>query len=113
MYYIFNGSLKNTIYQALQSVKGDGFWDMKPHQKCVEITQIPTSNTDDTPIRDYRTVFILETLFAPQDAQLEAQAKALADYWTSEAINAHGFLAITDVQTQGKTKQELDILLDV
>lgn len=88
-YFVFHNSLKNQIKDAIPDEAG--FFDFKPHQKLVGKTQIPTSNTDKTPIAEYRTVFILETVFSEKYAELKAQAEKLAEFFSddSEAILAY------------------------
>jgi uncharacterized protein YegL len=110
-YYIFSQLLKNQIALAMSQAQGGGFYDFKPIQKCTEVTNIPNSNTDATPIKDYRTVIVLETIFAPEDAELKAQAEALAEYYTEKSRNLHAYLSLPDAQTENKTKQQLDEIL--
>lgn len=110
MYYIFNNTLKTAIAQAMTQAQGGGFFDFKPHQKCVEVTTIPSSNTDPTPIQDFRTVMILETEFAPEDVDLKANAESLAEYYSEDSRKILAYLAATDAQTAGKTKEQLDQL---
>lgn len=98
MYLVFNSQYSNLIAQAFASVNGDGFFDFKPHQKCSEITAIPTSNTDDTPVKIYRTVLVLEVAsFATEDAQLEAQARQLAEFESEDAQSILTYLQTPDV----------------
>lgn len=112
MYFTFAANLEEAISSALDNALGDGFYDFKPHQKFIGPTDIPNSNTDATPIGDYRTVFILETDFAPEDATLEAQAIAMSEYYTEDAARVHQFLSLPDATTNGKTKAELDLIID-
>ena len=111
MYYIFEKSLEENIKIAMLQKQGEGFYDFKPHQKCEKITDIPSSNTDSTPINFYRTVIALETNFAPEDALLQAQAEALAEYYTDKPLNFHKYLSLPDSETVGKNKEQLDVII--
>ena len=99
MYYIFNSQYTNQIAQAFLQVNSDGFFDFKPHQKTTEITSIPTSNTDSTPIKLYRTVLILEVAsFATEDAELEAQAGQLAEFVSNNPSDVLEYLQTPDLR---------------
>jgi hypothetical protein len=113
MYYIFKGSLHPTIATAMSQAQGGGFYNFKTRKKCEIITDIPNSNTDSTPIRLYRSVVVLETNFALDDSVLQAQAESLSEYYTDKAENVHAFLDLPDAQTDNKTKEQLDQLLEV
>lgn len=97
MYYVFNETLASQIGTAIQNAKGGGFFDFKPHQKTVEITNVPNSNTDLTPIRIYRTVIILETTFAPEDALLQNEAEASAEIFSDDPQTIHEYLNSPDI----------------
>jgi hypothetical protein len=79
-YYVFSAKLKNQIAQAIPAQAG--FFDFKPHQKLMGYTDIPASNTDSTTISEYRTVFILETVFSEKHSELRAQAEKLAEFFS-------------------------------
>lgn len=93
-YYTFNSSLKNQIREAIPAEAG--FFDFKPHQKLVEVTNIPASNTDATPIKEYRTVFVLETVFSEKYAALKAQAEQLAEFFSDDSDAILAYLQTAD-----------------
>lgn len=96
MYYIFNNDLAPLISGAIESKKGDGFFDFKEKQKLVEVTNIPNSNTDNTPINNYRTVFVLETVFDEADKDLEKSAKELSEFYSENSDQVLEYLNIPD-----------------
>jgi hypothetical protein len=110
-YYVFNESLNLQINEAILQAKGAGLYDFKQLQKCTASIGLPNSNTDQTPVMGSRNVTILETGFAPEDAELKAQAEALAEYYTENSRNLHAYLSLPDAQTAGKNKVELDEIL--
>lgn len=93
-YYVFHNSLKNQIKDSIPAEAG--FFDFKPHQKLVETTKIPASNVDSTPINEYRTVFILETVFSEKYAELKAQAEKLAEFYSDSPNEILAYLQQPD-----------------
>lgn len=93
-YFVFNSLLKNRIAKAIPPEAG--FFDFKPHQKLVAMTEIPASNTDSTPIAEYRTVFILETVFSEKHKDLQSQAEKLAEFFSDDSSEVIKYLQTTD-----------------
>lgn len=96
-YYIFNSRFEQEIFLAMTQAQGGGFYDFKPHQKLERTTNIPNSNTDNTPINLYRTVFLLETSFASEDSLLKQQAEAIAELYTDNVFEVHQYLNSPDI----------------
>lgn len=109
MYYVFNEALREQIAQAIPQTTG--FFDFKAHQKCVEITKIPSSNTNSSPVFLYRTVYILETTFSDKFASLKEQSEKLAEYYSENSSNILAYLRLPDEQTVGKTTQEINEMI--
>lgn len=106
MYYVFNEALREQIAQAIPQTTG--FFYFKAHQKCVEITKIPSSNTNSSPVFLYRTVYILETNFSDKFASLKEQSEALAEYYSESSLKILAYLRLTDEQTVGKTTEQIN-----
>lgn len=93
-YLVFNTKLKDEIKDAIPAEAG--FFDFKAHQKLVGKTAIPSSNTDNSFINEYRTVFVLETVFSEKYAELKAQAEQLAEFFSDDSGAILAYLQTED-----------------
>lgn len=113
-YFLLNTDKSTLIIQELNTLPTPKpFFDFKAKDKKESITSIPTSNTDNTPISVYRTIWALETIIET-DLELLQRCKDNSEWWwqadQETPQRLQWFLLQTDSVTVGKTKEELDLL---
>jgi len=92
-YYVINVNQTAAIQVALDQKQGTGFFDFKLHDKTVELTTIPTSNTDQTLIPLARKVWVLETDFDELDVLIRGAAEQLSEFFSTDPIVVRSYLS--------------------
>lgn len=115
-YFLLNTDKSTLIIQELNTLPmPKPFFDFKAKDKTGNITEIPTSNTDSTPISVFRTIWALETIIET-DLELLQRCKDNSEWWwqadNETPQRLQWFLSQPDSVTVGKTKEQLDILFN-
>lgn len=86
-YYAFDKPQASALSAAYKEKKGEGFFHFLPKEKLDFVSDLPTSNTDPTPVHWFRCVMSLEVHeWATEDATIQAAAEASAEFWTTDNL---------------------------
>ena len=115
-YFLLNTDKSTMIISELNQLPTPKpFFDFKSKDKLTELSQVPNSNTDNTPVPIFRTIWALETIIQ-EDLDLLGRCKQNSEWWwvADDLITQRlqWFCSQPDSVTVGKTKEELDNLFN-